>query len=322
MRRALVTGASGFVGPWLCRALLREGWAVTGVSLTSLPADSILSETERTAIRWIQADLLSGSTIAQVVGESTPDAVFHLAGISFVPAFGDDPLAGFRTNVETTVSILAAVKQLRGASTLDPVVLVIGSAEQYGRHSSQEGLLTERSECRPATWYAASKAAQEAMALGAFRAEGLRVIATRSFNQAGPGQSQRFLLPSLVQRIRSLGVAPGGRGTLALGNVDTTRDFLHVTDAVEAYLALVERGVPGEVYNVCSGTAVTVEELAREVSARAGIEAELVSEPSLRRVVDAPWLVGDNAKLRSTTGWAPRRSRSDIIDDLLNAASH
>ena len=322
MRRALVTGASGFVGPWLCRALLREGWAVTGVSLTSLPAATILSESERAAVRWIQTDLLVGSTIAQVVGESTPDAVFHLAGISFVPAFGDDPLAGFRTNVETTVSILSAVKQLRGASTLDPVVLVIGSAEQYGRHSSKDGPLSEQAECRPATWYAASKAAQEAMALGAFRAEGLRVIATRSFNQAGPGQSPRFLLPSLVERVRALQSDAAGDRTLILGNLDTTRDFVHVADAAEAYVALVDRGVPGEVYNVCSGDGVTVEVLAREVCTRAGVDAALVSDPALRRAVDVPWLVGDHSKLRSTTGWAPRRSRSDIIDDLLNAASH
>ena len=322
MKRALVTGASGFVGPWLCRALLREGWEVTGVSLTTLPSESVLSERERGAIRWIQADLLAGSTIAQVVGESTPDAVFHLAGISFVPAFGDDPLAGFRTNVETTVSILAAVKQLRGASTLDPVVLVIGSAEQYGRHAPEHGLLTEKAECRPATWYAASKSAQEAMALGAFRAEGLRVIATRSFNQAGPGQSPRFLLPSMVERVRALKTRETHARKLVLGNLDTTRDFLHVSDAAEAYVALAVRGAPGEVYNVCSGSGVTVEALAREVCARAGVDAELIGAAALRRAVDVPWLVGDNSKLRSTTGWAPRRSRSDIIDDLLNAASH
>lgn len=322
MKRALVTGASGFVGPWLCRALLREGWEVTGVSLTTLPSESVLSEHERAAIRWIQADLLAGSTIAQVVGESTPDAVFHLAGISFVPAFGDDPLAGFRTNVETTVSILAAVKQLRGASTLDPIVVVIGSAEQYGRHAPEHGLLTEQAECRPATWYAASKSAQEAMALGAFRAEGLRVLATRSFNQAGPGQSPRFLLPSLVERVRALKAREARDRKLVLGNLDTTRDFVHVSDAAEAYMALAVRGVPGEVYNVCSGDGVTVEALAREVCARAGVDTDLVSDPALRRAVDVPWLVGDNSKLRSTTGWAPRRSRSDIIDDLLNAASH
>lgn len=322
MRRALVTGASGFVGPWLCRALLREGWDVTGVSLTSLAANSVLSASERAAVRWIQTDLLAGSTIAQVVGESTPDAVFHLAGISFVPAFGDDPLAGFRTNVETTVSILAAVKQLRGASKLDPVVLVIGSAEQYGRHSPQDGPLLEHSVCRPATWYAASKSAQEAMALGAFRAEGLRVIATRSFNQAGPGQSPRFLLPSLVERVRALKAHVAHDRKLVLGNLDTTRDFVHVADAAAAYVALVDRGIPGEVYNVCSGEGVTVEALAREVCGRAGVDADLVSDPALRRIVDVPWLVGDNSKLRSTTGWVPHRSRSDIIDDLLNAASH
>ena len=322
MNRALVTGASGFVGQWLCRALLRDGWEITAVSLSS-PRGDTLSAREQKAVRWIQQDLRNPHVASELVSGSAPDAVFHLAGLSFVPASGHDPVAGFSTNVGAGVALLAAVRGARDQGALNPLVLMVGSAEQYGAHDPADGALRETAECRPTTWYAGSKCAQETMALTAHRADGLRVLCTRSFNQAGPGQVETFLLPSMVRRVQALGAsATGSRPRLELGNLHTTRDFLHVADAVEAYLALAQRGVAGEVYNICSGDGVTVEVLAREVCARAGVDADVVSDPKLCRAVDVPWMVGDNTKLRSTTGWAPRRSRSDIIDDLLHAAPH
>lgn len=322
MKRALVTGAAGFVGQWLSRALLRDAWDVTGLSLGP-PRGHLLTEHERSAVRWIEQDLRNPQVASEVVSGTAPDAVFHLAGLSFVPASGHDPVAGFSTNVGAGVALLSAVRGVRDQGALDPLVLIVGSAEQYGAHDPAEGALSETALCRPSTWYAGSKCAQETMALAAHRADGLRVICTRSFNQAGPGQVETFLLPSMIRRVQALhSPGDGTRPRLELGNLHTTRDFLHVSDAVEAYLALAAHGVAGEVYNVCSGVGVTVEALAHEVCASAGVDAELVSDPKLRRAVDVPWLVGDNAKLRSTTGWAPRRSRSDIIDDLLHAASH
>ena len=108
---------------------------------------------------------------------------------------------------------------------------------------------------------------------------------------------------------------------MPIGNVEPVRDFLHVEDVVSAYISLVERGRPGEVYNVCSGDGVTVGEIAAEVLSRAGVTGPLVVEESLCRTVDVPFLVGDNSKLRADTGWAPTRSRATIIDDLLHAAS-
>lgn len=322
MPRALVTGAAGFVGQWLCRALLRDGYAVTGLSL-SPPRGTTLSDDERRAVRWIERDLRNPLVATETVREVAPDAVFHLAGLSFVPDSGHDPVEGFSINVGAGVALLSAVRTARDEGTSDPLVLVVGSAEQYGVHDPSEGPLVEGAACEPNNWYAGSKCGQEAMALSAFRADGIRVVCTRSFNQAGPGQAATFLLPSLIRRVQALAPAGAGpRPRLELGNLHTTRDFLHVTDAAEAYLSLAVRGVAGEVYNVCSGDGVTVEALAHEVCARAGIDADLVSDPTLRRAVDVPWLVGDNTKLRSTTGWAPRRSRSDIIDDLLHAAPH
>ena len=166
MKRALVTGATGFVGQWLCRALLRDGWDVTGLSLAP-PRGHTLSEHERNSIRWIEQDLRLPQVASEVVSGTAPDAVFHLAGLSFVPASGHDPVAGFSTNVGAGVALLSAVRGARDQGALDPLVLMVGSAEQYGAHDPAEGALAETALCRPMTWYAGSKCAHETISLAA-----------------------------------------------------------------------------------------------------------------------------------------------------------
>jgi len=197
------------------------------------------------------------------------------------------------------------------------VVLLVGSGEEYGRHETAEMPLAESAEARPLTVYGATKLAQEALGLQAARADGLRVVLTRSFNHSGAGQEPTFLLPGLVARAVALREA-GGR-TLRMGNQAAVRDFLHVRDVVAAYILLAERGSRGEVYNVCSGRGWTTGDLARRVLARGGVDAAVESDPALVRPVDVPALVGDNSKLRAATGWAPALGLDDIIDDLIRS---
>ncbi|OYV66854.1 MAG: hypothetical protein B7Z72_10600, partial [Gemmatimonadetes bacterium 21-71-4] len=250
---------------------------------------------------------------------SRPDAIVHLAGISYLPSAADAPAEAWSVNVVGAVTLLAEVARRRQAGGLDPRILIAGSAQQYGRHDEAELPLRETAEQRPLTVYAASKAAQEVAALQAFRADGLRVVATRSFNHSGVGHDEHFLLPALVRR--ALAIRRGARDTIHIGNGDTIRDYLHVADVVDAYLALLDRGVAGEAYNVCSGEGVRVRDLTERVLDRVGVSAEVRSDPSLQRAADVPALVGSPEKLIQATGWRPRRSRDDIIDDLLHAAT-
>jgi len=319
--RALVTGAGGFVGQWLCRALLQKGWQVTGTTIGTPPAPGVLRPDEHGAIDWRGIDLRPGvdrRTLSGLLDRVRPDAIFHLAAITFVPAAGEDPMRALDTNVTAAVRLVDAMRLHQRAGTLAPRLLVVGSAEQYGRHDGTR-LLTEMDALLPRTFYAATKCAQEAFALSAARADGVHVVATRSFNHSGPGQAPEFLLPALIRRAIAARREPAA--PVPIGNVEPVRDFLHVEDVVSAYISLVERGRPGEVYNVCSGEGATVGTIAAEVLARAGVTGPLVVEESLRRRVDVPFLVGDNSKLRADTGWVPTRSRAAIIDDLLNAAS-
>jgi GDP-4-dehydro-6-deoxy-D-mannose reductase len=317
-RRALVTGGHGFVAQWAMRAMLERGWTITAAGIGDPPANAVLDAAQRQAVTWVAMDVTRQADVASAVDRAQADVVFHLAAISHVPDAMRDPGRAFEVNTVGTVRLLTELSRLRDAGAADPAVLVVGSSEQYGRHDPDAMPLAEDAPQRPLTLYAASKVAQEVAALQLFRSEGLRIVCTRSFNHSGAGQPEQFLIPALVRRALEL---PASGGVLPIGNGDTVRDFLHVSDVVDAYLSLLETGVAGETYNVCSGEGLSVRALARLVLQRVGVSADISSDPALSRPVDVPVQIGSNAKLRRATGWAPRHTREDIIDDLIHAAT-
>jgi GDP-4-dehydro-6-deoxy-D-mannose reductase len=317
--RALVTGAAGFAGQWLCRELLHSGWDVWGTRLDDALPPGALDTEASDAVHWWEGDLRGPAAAHESIGAAMPDAIFHLAGIAHVPSANADPAATLEVNVIAAVRLLHDVRTRRSAGTLDPVVLIVGSGEQYGRHGAAEMPLGEDAAQQPMGVYAASKAAQEVLALEAHRTGGVRVIAVRPFNHTGPGQSPNFVIPALVRRAVAL---RGTTKSLVMGNTDTIRDFSHVEDVVRAYVALAERGVSGEAYNIASGVGIDMASLARRILALAGVDAKLQTDPALVRPADVPALIGSAAKLRATTGWAPRHSLDSILEELIRAASH
>lgn len=321
----LVTGAAGFVGQWLTRALRAEGISVTALALDT-PAPSAHAAHGRedstlAPITWRHGDLRDDRFVAETVEAACPDAVVHLAAISHLPTAAADPALAWDINVTASARLLHHLGRLRDGGRADPVVLIVGSAEQYGRQDAHTPTIAEDTVQAPRTVYAATKAAQEVMALQCWRASGLRVVIARSFNHSGAGQEPRFLLPALVSRALALRGA-GPDATLPVGNTTPVRDFLHVSDVVTAYISLLRRGTPGEAYNVASGTGRSVKEVIERVLAKTGVTAQLAVDPSLVRPVDVPTLVGDPRKLQQTTGWRAERAFDDIIDDLIHAATH
>jgi len=313
-RRILVTGGGGFVGQWLTRAVLAQKAEVFSGVVHWPPKAPLLSADERAAVKWTMLDVRSEDEVARAIDASAPDAIVHLAGIAFAPEANASPVRAFETNA---LGAMRLINRLNASGAKQTRVLVIGSAEEYGQQQASAYPIAENAVLRPLTPYAVAKSSQELIALQAFRATGLHVVCTRSFNHSGVGHGDSYLLPTLVRRVSAL---PETGGTLTIGNGGVIRDYLHVADVVDAYLALLEKGAAGEVYNVCSGKGSTVKELAERVLNRKGVTADITSEPALLRPIDVPILVGDNSKLRSTTGWAPKRSIDDIIDDLINAA--
>lgn len=324
MTRILVTGAAGFVGQWLLPALAT---AYPDAALFALATEAPSADRPQgvpapvPGTTWVIGDLRDDAYVRDAVERAHPDVVVHLAAISHLPTAAADPALAWDVNVTASARLLHHLEAQRGEGAgAAPRVLIVGSAEQYGRHESHEGALAESAVQAPRTVYAATKAAQEVLALQQWRATGLPVIVARSFNHSGAGQPPRFLLPALVARAHALRTAPAGT-PMPVGNRTPVRDFLHVSDVVAAYISLCQQGAPGEAYNVASGTGWSVQQVLDRILARTHCRAVPTEDPALVRPVDVPRLVGDSRKLQHATGWRVTRSLDDIIDDLLHAAT-
>jgi GDP-4-dehydro-6-deoxy-D-mannose reductase len=196
-------------------------------------------------------------------------------------------------------------------------VLVAGSADVYGVVGPEDLPLTEESRIRPVTPYGASKAAADVLALQTYLGDGLGTLRVRAFNHTGPGQSPSTLVPGLARRIADAERAAGSK--VKVGRVDVVRDLSDVRDVVRAYRLLVELGTPGEAYNVCSGSGVSVRDVADTMLSMSDAPLELVVDPELVRPVDVPRLVGNPAKLRDATGWEPEIPLQRTLRDVLTA---
>lgn len=299
--RALVTGASGFVGRRLT-ALLREQGAE--VLAAGGPHDGEV----------LPLDLRDRAALAAAFDLAQPEVVFHLAAQAFVPQAIADPLETYGVNVDGTANLLAALRAYRDSSGVDPRLLYVSSAEVYGIQAPEAMPLDERCATNPTNPYAASKAAAEALVLGEARSFGVRAVVTRAFNHIGPGQSSRFAVPAFASQLAK--IAAGGDPVLLVGNLAAKRDFLDVRDVVRAYALLAERGEPGEIYNVCSGTAIAMREVLSELIRIAHVPVEVREDPTRMRPADVPLLCGDNRRLRERTGWEPRIPLRASLQDI------
>ena len=290
--RAYVTGGRGFVGGWLVAHLEEAG------------DDVVLGD----------ADVTDVTGLAAEVAAAGPDAVYHLAAVAHVGRSWEVPGETFAVNATGTLNLLDGLRALGTA----PRVLVVSSAEVYGAVAPDELPLTESSPLRPHSPYAASKVAAEFLGVQAALGYGLPVVVARAFNHVGPGQSPSFVVPGLAARIKA--AARDGATSIAVGNLTPQRDITDVRDVVRAYRLLVERGTPGEAYNVCTGRSVSVQELADRMLTLAGARLELRADPALVRPVDVPVLLGDASKLRAATGWTPERGLDETLADVLAAS--
>ena len=291
--RALVTGAGGFVGVHLVRHLEQEG------------DDVVELERRNDGIDIADADALTEAVVA-----AKPEAVYHLAGAADVGGSWAAPRETFLANALGTLNVLEASREA-GAER----VLAVTSADVYGRVTSDELPLGEDRPLRPVSPYAASKVAADALAQQAWLGHRLPVIRVRAFNHLGPGQSDRFVAPSLAARI-ARNERDGG-DEVPIGNMTPRRDVTDVRDVVRAYRLLMDAGEPGAVYNVCRGSAVSVQQIAEALLAMATRPMRLVSDPALQRPVDIPVLVGDNTALRAATGWEPTIPLDQTLSDVL-----
>lgn len=290
--RAYITGSHGFVGKWLTRHLTDCGDELAHPE----------HEVDVTDIDALKADMK----------HSQPEVVYHLAAKSHVATSWSDPLETMRVNVLGLEGVIEAAL----ACDEPPKVLMISSAEVYGAGDGTP--LTEESPVRPLSPYAASKAAAEMIGLQAALGRGVNVIRVRPFNHVGPGQADSFVISAISHQIAV--AERDGRTTIRVGNQSPKRDFTDVRDVVRAYRMLAEsEGAPaGEVYNICSGTSVSIESIVNRLLALSAAQIEAVTDPALVRAVDIPILQGDCGRLQALTGWQPEITLEQTLAEMLD----
>ncbi|WP_405119603.1 GDP-mannose 4,6-dehydratase [Pseudomonas leptonychotis] len=295
MNKLLVTGLNGFVGGHL-QALL--------ASMTNEPWQLLASKPH---------DLLDCASLDAWLQDECPDAVIHLAGQTFVPEAFRDPQRTLEVNLLGTLNLLQALKR-RG---FNGTFLYVSSGDVYGQVAEGDLPVVESLAPRPRNPYAVSKVAAELLCQQWSYSEPWRIIVARPFNHIGPGQGEAFVIPSMARqlvRVRQ-GLQPA---QLEVGDVDVTRDFLDVRDVLQAYLALLKHGRNGEIYNVCSGVEQRVRDLIMQMANLAGVEVDLVQDPSRMRLSEQRRVMGCSKKLQKETGWKPGTSITETLQSVLS----
>lgn len=303
----LVTGSDGFVGGWLLRELLVRGHTVTGIHRTGGQIAALLTPEERSKVAVRSMELGDSASVASAVAGRW-DAVIHLAAMASGAEARRDPGLAWDINAAGTARVVEALAP-------GTQFLLVSTGEVYGMGMGAAHL--EIDPVEPVSPYAASKAGAELAALESARRRHLKVIVARAFPHTGPGQDPRFVIPALAARIRA--ARRGGHTSITTGNLDPVRDLLDVRDVVTAYVALIERGADGGVYNVSSGTGRRLRDVFARLQQLADWRGAADYDSSLGRSSDIMHLVGDATMLRSATGWAPRYSLDRTLQDVLDA---
>jgi len=309
--RVLITGVTGFVGSHFAEFLLEQGgMEIFGIQRWRSKTENVDHLKDR--IRMYECDIRDASSVHEAIQEIRPERIFHLAAQSFVPASWRAPAETLTTNIIGQLNIFEAVRKL----DFDVRIHVAGSSEEYGFVQENELPIKETNPLRPLSPYAVSKVTQDLLGYQYAKSYNLYIVRTRAFNHTGPRRGEVFATSNFAKQI-ALIEAGLQEPVMKVGSLKGRRDFSDVRDVVRAYWLALQHGEPGEVYNICSGHAVSIQEVLDRFLGMTDRKVEVVQDPSRLRPSDVPVLQGDCSKLRERTGWAPRIPLEQTLSDLL-----
>lgn len=306
--RVLITGVAGFVGRHLVDQLLDctqdEVWGLARSSTRLAGLD------ER--VRLVVADLCDRAALDRALEEARPDVIYHLASQASVAKSLDDPLPTIVNNVVGQVNLLEAV----AAIVPEARILTVGSNEEYGLTREDELPLKESRELRPISPYAVSKMTQDMLGHQYFATKRLHVVRVRPFTHTGPRQASLFVTPSFARQLAEM-EAGLREPVMHVGFLEGKRDFTDVRDVARGYRLLIERGAPGDVYNLGSGVPRTIRSILDALIALSSVTPDVRVDPSLIRPLEVPVQYADCSKLRAATGWKPEIPFEQTLSDIL-----
>lgn len=312
-KKVLITGISGFAGSHLAEFLIdKKEYEVNGTYLFSSSLRNLVKVAKR--LHLSQVDLTHQEDIARLVKEVKPDLVFHLAALPAVGESFDRPGETIINNVTAQLNLLEAIKKL---GFLDCRILVVSSADIYGRVSRKDLPINEKTSFYPTNAYAVSKIAQDFLGLQYFLSYKLKIIRARPFNHIGPRQSPGFVIADFAQKIAKIEKGEL-EPVLRVGNLLPRRDFTDVRDMVRAYTLLIEKGIPGEAYNIGSGVSHKISDILDMLLSFVKAKITVEEDPLLFRPQDSPDRVCDNQKFIKLTHWKPEIPLEQTLKDTLD----
>ncbi len=309
--RVLITGITGFVGSHLADYLVGRGDVeVYGTCRWRSRMDNV--EHLRGRVTLVDCDLRDAGAVRRTLATVRPDRIFHLAAQSYVPASWGSPSETLTTNVTCQLNLLEAIRESRASTR----VHVAGSSEEYGLVHKDELPIREENPLRPLSPYAVSKVAQDLLAYQYWMSHRVHTVRTRGFNHTGPRRGDVFVSSNFARQIAE--IEKGVREPVVrVGNLESLRDFTDVRDMVRAYWLALDRGEPGEVYNICSGRGYTVRQVLDMLLGLSSARVEIREDPERLRPSDVEVLLGDCSRFHRATGWTPTIPFEVTLKDLL-----
>ncbi len=310
--RVLITGVTGFVGSHLADYLVAHGdCELFGTYRWRSRMDNV--EHLRSRITLVECDLKDGGAVRRMLAGVRPDRIFHLAAQSYVPTSWMSPTETISANVTCQLNLFEAIRE----SGLAARVHIAGSSEEYGLVRKDELPIREENPLRPLSPYAVSKVTQDYLAYQYWMSHRLHTVRTRGFNHTGPRRGDVFVTSNFARQI-----AEAEKGlrepAILVGNLEAIRDFTDVRDMVRAYWLALDRGEPGEVYNVCSGRGYTIRAMLDILRGLAQTKVDVRPDPSRLRPSDVEVLIGDCTRFERLCGWHPTIPLEVSLKDLLD----
>jgi GDP-4-dehydro-6-deoxy-D-mannose reductase len=315
MKKYLVTGASGFVARHFFNYLdtLQETIEVLGIDI-KIPDNMNGYIYSHIKLRFIEVNLLDYPIFESAIVSFQPTHILHLASFSSVSKSWNEPTNSFINNTNIFLNLVEIVRNNKIACR----ILSIGSSEEYGNVPAESIPTRETTPLHPISPYAIARVSQEMLSQCYVASYKLDIVLTRSFNHIGSGQRDIFVIPSLTKQILEY-IKSGQSGGIKLftGDVSIIRDFLDVRDVVRAYHLLLEKGIRGEIYNVCSGTGRSLSEIIDMLSNLLDIKITIEIDEKRIRPGDNKVIIGDNNKIKEQTGWYPKIPFIDSLRDIV-----
>ncbi|MCH7760851.1 GDP-mannose 4,6-dehydratase [candidate division TA06 bacterium] len=310
--RVLITGVTGFAGSHLCDLLLtKEDVEIFGVKRWRSQTENI--EHLQSKITLLEGDIRDSTSMREILKKVRPDRIFHLAAQSFVLTSWKLPMEVLETNIMGQLNLLEGVRSLG----LDPLIHIAGSSEEYGLVQPEDLPLKEETPLRPLSPYGVSKVVQDLLGFQYFKSYGMRIIRTRGFNHTGPRRGSVFVTSDFAHQI-SLIEKKRIKPVIRVGNLEAVRDFTDVRDMMRGYWLALEKGEPGEVYNIASGKGIKIREVLDCLLKLSGVEVKIEEDPEKMRPSDVPILIGDSHKFREKSGWRPEIPFEKTLRDILD----